>query len=85
MAVAQLFQILGALLILAAFLLAQVSRLAQQSYAYLLLNVCGSAILAVLAAAERQWGFLLLEGAWALVSLWGIGRRLAGRPPLSPH
>lgn len=73
---AQLLQIAGALLILAAFLLAQIGRLGQHSYAYLLLNACGSALLAVLAAAQRQWGFLLLEGAWALVSLWGIGRRL---------
>jgi hypothetical protein len=81
----QIFQILGAVLILVAFLLAQIGRLAQHSYAYLLLNVCGSAILAILAAAERQWGFLLLEGAWALVSLWGIGRRLGGHSPLSPH
>jgi len=74
--VAQLLQITGAVLILIAFLLAQLGRLGQHSYAYLVLNACGSALLAVLAAADRQWGFLLLEGAWALVSLWGIGRRL---------
>ena len=75
----QLLQIAGAALILVAFLLAQAGRLDQHAYPYLLLNICGSALLAVLAAAERQWGFLLLEGAWALVSLWSIGRLLLAR------
>jgi hypothetical protein len=74
----QVLQIVGAILILAAFMLAQMHRLDHQSYVYLVLNLVGSAILAVLAAVERQWGFLLLEGAWAVVSLWSLVRRLRG-------
>ncbi len=72
----QILQIVGAVLILTAFTLVQFRLLDPRSYTYLLLNLVGSAILAVLALQEHQWGFLLLEGVWALVSLWGVATRL---------
>lgn len=77
----QALQVLGALMVLVAFAAVQLRVLHPQSYPYLLLNLLGSALLAVLAYAERQWGFLLLEVAWALVSLWGILTRARGRTP----
>jgi hypothetical protein len=66
----QVLQILGAIMILAPFALAQFRVLGQQSFHYLFLNLLGSSLLAGLALEEHQWGFLLLEGVWALVSLW---------------
>jgi hypothetical protein len=68
----QVVQIIGAVLILTAYWAAQTERLDPQSRLYLSLNLLGSAILGVLAASSTQWGFLLLEGAWALISLWGL-------------
>ncbi len=72
----QLFQLIGALMVLAAFSLAQFHRLDQRSYSYIVLNLIGSAILAVLAFGGHQWGFLLLEGVWAIVSFWSLGVRV---------
>jgi hypothetical protein len=68
----QAIQIVGALLILAAFAAVQFDRMRPDSRLYLVLNLVGSAILAVLAFASSQWGFLLLEGVWAVVSAWGL-------------
>ncbi len=72
----QAVQIFGALLVLAAFVATQTGFRDARSYPSLVLNLVGSGILAVLAAADRQWGFLLLEGVWAMVSLWSLAARL---------
>jgi hypothetical protein len=45
----------------------------------------GSVILAFLAAAESQYGFLLLEAVWALVSAWGLAQVMRGRAPTAAH
>ena len=80
----QLIQVAGSLLILAGFAAAQAGRLSIDSASYLVLNFAGSAILAALAWIDRQWGFLLLEGVWALVSLWGLMQLMRGRAPTAP-
>jgi hypothetical protein len=68
----QVIQIVGALLILVAFGAVQFERMRPDSRLYLALNLLGSAILAVLAVSAQQWGFVLLEGVWAIVSAWGL-------------
>ena len=78
---AQVTQIIGALLVLAGFAGAQLGRLSTNSKVYLAVNLAGSAILAYLAAADAQYGFLLLEVVWALVSLYSLVRVLADRAP----
>ena len=69
-----LAQIVGALLVLAAFVLAQARVVATQARVYLGLNLAGASVLAVDAYIGRQWGFLLLEGAWAIIAAWGLAR-----------
>lgn len=71
-------QIVGALLVLLGFVLAQLRRLDTASRPYLSLNLVGSAILAVDAAIGGEVGFLLLEGVWAIVSAVGLARAVMG-------
>jgi len=74
-----ILQLLGALAVLAAFVAVQRGRITPTSFLSLTLNFAGSAVLAVLALHERQWGFLLLEAVWALVSGYGLIQQLTRR------
>jgi hypothetical protein len=76
----QVIQVIGALLILTAFGAVQFERMQPSSRLYLALNLVGSAILAVLAFTSSQWGFVLLEGVWAIVSAFGLWAALRGSP-----
>lgn len=73
----QLFSIGGALLILLAYAASQRGKLTRDDASYNLMNLVGSAILAWIALDTRQWGFVLLEGCWALLSLPPLWKRFA--------
>ena len=74
-----IFELVGAVLILSAFVLSQMRRLETSSPPYLLLNLFGAGTLAVVAAIDGDMGFLLLEAVWTVVSAWGLARLSAGR------
>ncbi|HEX3612845.1 MAG TPA: hypothetical protein VHU88_14255 [Sporichthyaceae bacterium] len=75
----QAIQMLGALVVLAAFVANQWFRLPTDNASYLLMNAVGTGILAVVAGVNGDMGFLLLEGVWAIVSTIGLTRALLGR------
>jgi hypothetical protein len=70
----QLVSLAGAALILAAYLALQRGWLPREGRAYNALNFFGSSLLTY--AAVRNWnlGFVILESAWALLSLPGTIR-----------
>ena len=82
--VEQLVQIGGALAILTAFILVQMGRLDGDSIPYLVLNLAGSFVLAVDAGSAPEWGFLLLEGVWAIAQRSESDPRPAGGRPAGP-
>ena len=70
----QLVSLVGAALVLAAFGGRQLGRLSAHSAVYQLMNLSGALILAVVAVLGRVWGFVLLNGVWAAVSLIALVR-----------
>jgi hypothetical protein len=81
--VLQVISVLGSLAILGAFSATLFGWIQPSNLWYSVANFLGSAVLTVVAVVDQQLGFLLLEGTWALVSLWGIFSALRGRrvPP----
>jgi hypothetical protein len=71
----QLLQLAGAVLVLLPFAGIQLGSLRTDSTVYLVPNFVGSGLLAMLALAHQQWGFLLLEGCWAVVVAWSLRAR----------
>jgi hypothetical protein len=74
----QLISVLGALAILGAYAASQFGLAEASRLSYQVANFLGSAVLTVVAVMDWQLGFILLEGAWALMSLWGIATILRG-------
>lgn len=70
----QAIQLLGAILILVPFAAVQLKRMEVASVPYQTMNLVGSAILTATAAMSAQYGFILLEGTWAIMSLIGLMR-----------
>jgi hypothetical protein len=74
--VGQVVQLVGAVIVLAAFIANQQFGLSSDSVKFLLANAVGTSILAVVAGVNGDLGFLLLEGVWAVVSFLSLGRLL---------
>lgn len=76
----QVVSLAGAVLILLAYALNQGGRLGPSDTGYMLMNLVGASLLAWVAVIDRRAGFILLEGAWAVLSLLPLLRRGRGTP-----
>jgi hypothetical protein len=82
----EIVQIVGSVVVLVAFMLSQAGRWSTSGLRFLVLNAVGSGVLAVIAGVGLEWGFLMLEGVWSLVSAVGVYRVLTGRAlPAAAH
>ena len=70
--------VLGALAILGAYAADQRGWIDPSRLSYSVANFVGAGILTFVAVVDGQVGFVVLQGAWTLVSLWGIVRNLRG-------
>ena len=70
----QIVSLIGAFLILVAFAANTFEWLDSRSNVYQVLNLLGASALTYTAVVGRQYGFIILEGTWAIVSLVALGQ-----------
>jgi hypothetical protein len=76
----QLISVIGAVLILVAYAALQLNRLHAETVAFQMLNLFGGIFLCITAVSLRQYGFILVEGLWAILSAVGLWRVVTRRP-----
>jgi hypothetical protein len=81
----QSLSLVGAGLILVAYMALQRRRVSSSGKTYLWANFLGAALLAIVAIRDRRAGFILLESLWAVVSLWSIVTRPWTRQPIKTN
>ena len=69
----------GALAVLAAFAADQFGWVSPNRLSYALANLVGAGLLTAVAVVDRQAGFIVLQGAWTLISLGGAIAIVRGR------
>jgi uncharacterized membrane protein len=70
----QVISLIGAVLVLFSFAALQTKRIEQESVPYQLMNMIGGVCLCAAAIVALQYGFILLEGTWAILSAHGLWR-----------
>jgi hypothetical protein len=65
----QVISVIGALMVLGAYLSYQRGWLGKEQRLFSLLNALGAGLLTWVALADGRWGFVLVEGAWTVMSL----------------
>ena len=68
----QLIGVVGAVLVLGAYLALQRGWLTLEQRVYHAMNFVGAGLLTWIAASERQVGLTMVEGLWAVLSVPGV-------------
>jgi len=63
---------IGVLQILLAYFLNVIGRVSSKSLAFILLNLIGASMACFASVLLKYWPFIVLEGVWALVSLYSF-------------
>jgi hypothetical protein len=78
--VSQAIQIVAGIVVVTAFAGLQLKLLDPFRFPYLVMNFAGTGVLAAVAVSLEQFGFVLTNGVWSLVSLLGLLRLARARP-----
>ncbi len=82
----QIISLVGALLILGAYAANQTGMVRSGDRGYSIANFVGSMLLLWVAVVDQRAGFIVLESAWALISVPHMIRpRPRNDPPSSPN
>lgn len=76
--IVQFFSMIGAFALLAAYFINNTEMYQSKVHA-LWLNLVGSFILTITATIEHQYGFIVLEFAWTLISIHSIIKAMRNR------
>jgi hypothetical protein len=79
----QAISMIGAAMLLAAFVALQLKRMRNDGALFNALNVVGSGLLAWVAIHDRRAGFIVLEVVWALVALVPLYKAITRSAPRS--
>ncbi len=75
----QIVSLIGAVLVLAGYLALQLGWMGRENRWFSVLNFAGSSLLAWVAFIDWRVGFIVLETAWALLSIPGMFRSVPAR------
>jgi len=72
MSLSDLIGIFGVALILIAYFLNVIGKLTSDNKIFITLNILGSGIACLASYMIKYWPFVILEGTWFLVSIFGF-------------
>lgn len=72
MTIPDIIGLIGVCILLVAFFLNLTGKMHKDSFVYILLNIVGAGIACLASVLINYMPFILLEGTWTLVSVWGL-------------